>query len=91
MWREIDLPIAFRALTAAGGFAFAISLGEFGATVFVARGDTPTLPIAIFRLLGQPGALNFGRAMAMSVVLMLVTVCVVVAVDRAKVGDLGAF
>lgn len=91
VWREIDLPIAFRALTAAAGFAFAVSLGEFGATVFVARGDTPTLPIAIFRLLGQPGALNFGRAMAMSVVLMLVTVAVVMAVDRAKVGDLGAF
>ena len=91
VWREIDLPIAFRALTAAAGFAFAVSLGEFGATVFVARGDTPTLPIAIFRLLGQPGALNFGRAMAMSVVLMVVTVAVVVTVDRAKVGDLGAF
>ena len=91
VWREVDLPIAFRALTAAGGFAFAVSLGEFGASVFVARGDTPTLPIAIFRLLGQPGALNFGRAMAMSVVLMVVTVAVVVAVDRAKVGDLGAF
>jgi thiamine transport system permease protein len=91
VWREIDLPIGFRALTAAAGFAFAVSLGEFGATVFVARGDTPTLPIAIFRLLGQPGALNFGRAMAMSVVLMVVTVVAVLAVDRAKVGDLGAF
>ena len=91
VWREVDLPIAFRALTAAAGFAFAVSLGEFGATVFVARGDTPTLPIAIFRLLGQPGALNFGRAMAMAVVLMVVTVVAVMAVDRAKVGDLGAF
>lgn len=91
VWREVDLPIAFRALTAAAGFAFAVSLGEFGATVFIARGDTPTLPIAIFRLLGQPGALNFGRAMAMAVVLMVVTVAAVLAVDRAKVGDLGAF
>ncbi len=91
VWREIDLPIAFRALTAAAGFAFAVSLGEFGATVFIARGDAPTLPIAIFRLLGQPGGLNFGRAMAMAVVLMVVTVVAVMAVDRAKVGDLGAF
>lgn len=90
-WREVDLPIAFRALTAAAGFSFAVSLGEFGATVFVARGDTPTLPIAIFRLLGQPGALNVGRAMAMSVVLAVVTVLAVLAVDRARVGDLGSF
>ncbi len=68
-----------------------MSLGEFGATVFIARGDAPTLPIAIFRLLGQPGGLNFGRAMAMAVVLMVVTVVAVMTVDRAKVGDLGAF
>ena len=42
-------------------FAFAISLGEFGATVFVARADWPTLPVAIFRFLGRPGAENAGR------------------------------
>ena len=34
--REIDLPVAGRALGVAAGFAFAISLGEFGATVFLA-------------------------------------------------------
>ena len=44
------------------GFAFAISLGEFGATVFLARPDRPTLPVAIFRFLGRPGAANFGQA-----------------------------
>ena len=34
-----------RAVAVALGFAFAISLGEFGATLFVARGDRPTVPI----------------------------------------------
>ena len=53
--REIDLPIVSRALAVAAGFAFAISLGEFGATVFLARPDRPTLPVAIFRFLGRPG------------------------------------
>ncbi len=91
IWREIDLPIAARALAVSAGFAFAISLGEFGATSFIARPDTPTLPIAIFRLLGRPGALNFGRAMAMSTILMAVTATVVLLVDRFRVRDVGEF
>ena len=73
-WREVDLPLVSRALAVGAGFAFAVSLGEFGATVFVARPDTPTLPIAIFRLLGRPGASNFGQAMAMATILMALTV-----------------
>lgn len=91
VWREIDLPIALRAFAAAAGFAFAISLGEFGATVFVARADSPTLPIAIARALGRPGALAFGQAMAMSVVLMVVSAVAVLALDRVRAGRLGSF
>ena len=71
--REIDLPLVLRALGVAAGFAFAISLGEFGATVFVARADWPTVPVAIFRFLGRPGAVNAGQAAALSVVLMALT------------------
>ncbi|RZV40846.1 MAG: iron ABC transporter permease [Acidimicrobiia bacterium] len=91
IWREIDLPIAARALAVSAGFAFAISLGEFGATSFIARPDTPTLPIAIIRLLGRPGALNFGQAMAMSTILMAVTAAVVLLVDRMRIRDVGEF
>ena len=54
------------------GFAFAVSLGEFGATVFIARPDTPTLPVAVARLLGRAGELNYGQAMALSTILMVV-------------------
>ncbi len=90
-WREIDLPLVSRALAVGAGFAFAISLGEFGATVFVARPDTPTLPIAIFRLLGRPGAANYGQAMAMATILMALTVVCVLAFERARLGDLGDF
>ncbi|MDH3606141.1 MAG: iron ABC transporter permease [Acidimicrobiia bacterium] len=91
VWREIDVPIAARALAVSAGFAFAISLGEFGATSFIARPDTPTLPIAIFRLLGRPGTLNFGQAMAMSTILMAVTAGVVLLTDRLRVRDVGEF
>ena len=51
VWREVDLPIAMRAFVVGFGFAVAVSLGEFGATLFVARPDTPTIPIAISRFL----------------------------------------
>ena len=91
VWREVDLPVVTRALLVGAGFAFAISLGEFGATAFIARPDRPTLPVLIFRLLGQPGAQNFGAAMAASTILMVLTATAVLAIERVRVGELGSF
>ncbi len=71
--RSIELPLIAPVLAAGAVFAFSISLGEFGAALLISRPEWPTLPVAIFRFLGQPGALNYGQAMAMSVLLMLVT------------------
>ena len=59
--------------------------------MFVARPDTPTLPIAIYRLLGRPGASNYGQAMAMATILMALTVVCVLIFERARLGDLGDF
>lgn len=72
VWREVDLPIVARAALVSAIFSFTISLGEFGATSFLARPEYPTMPVAIFRFLSQPGALNYGQALAMATVLMLV-------------------
>ncbi len=91
VWREIDLPILGRALLIGGAFAFAVSLGEFGATAMLARAEMPTLPYAIFRYLSQPGSLNYGQAMAMSTVLMLVVALSLVAIDRFRLGEIGEF
>ena len=89
--REIDLRVAGRALAVAAGFAFAISLGEFGATVFLARPDAPTLPVAIFRFLGRPGELNVAQAYALAVILMVVAAISVLAVERLGSRRLGWF
>ncbi|NQV08011.1 iron ABC transporter permease [bacterium] len=89
--REIDVPIVARAAAVGFGFAIAVSLGEFGATAFIARPDTTTLPVAIFRALGLPGALNFGRAMAMSTILMVVTAAAVLVVERFRAPGTGEF
>ena len=91
IWREIDLPIARRAALVGAAFAFAVSLGEFGATAFIVRPDTPTLPVAIFRLLSQPGAITFGRAMALSVILMVLTGAAVFAIERFRTGEAADF
>jgi thiamine transport system permease protein len=72
VWREIDLPIMARAGVVSGIFAFTVSMGEFGATALVARPEFPTLPVAIYRFLSQPGALNYGQAMAMANILMVI-------------------
>ena len=91
VWREIDLPIVSRAAMVGAAFAFVISLGEFGATSFVARPASATIPTMIFRLLSRPGQSSFGMAMALSVVLAALTAAVVMAIDRARFGELGSF
>ncbi|MCX5073097.1 iron ABC transporter permease [Streptomyces sp. NBC_00513] len=83
-WREVDLPLVRRALLIAAGFAFAVSLGEFGATVFIARADSPTLPVAVARLLGRAGELNYGQAMALSTILMLVCAVSLLVLERLR-------
>jgi thiamine transport system permease protein len=84
VWREVDWPLMRRPFGLAVGFAFAISLGEFGATSFLARPDRPTLPTAIFRLLGRPGIDNVGMAFASAVVLALLTATVMMASERMR-------
>jgi len=84
-WRvflAVDLPMVRRALGLAIGFAFAVSLGEFGATSFLVRPDRPTLPIVIYRLIGRPGAENLGMALAASVVLAALTAAVMMLAER---------
>jgi thiamine transport system permease protein len=91
VWWSVEVPIVGRALAAAAGFAFAVSLGEFGATAFLARPDRPTMPIAIYRALGRPGEYNFGQAMAMSTILMLLTVVVMLVIDRFRPASVSEF
>ncbi|GAB3263960.1 iron ABC transporter permease [Alteromonas gracilis] len=93
-WRvlaTVDAPMARRALLAGGGFAFAVSLGEFGATSFLARADVPTLPVVVYRLIGQPGAANTGTAMAASVVLAVACAGIMLLVERLRVSSVGGF
>jgi thiamine transport system permease protein len=83
VWASVDLPLMRRALVGAAAFAFAVALGEFGATSFVARPETSTLPVVIGRLIARPGATNTGMALAAAVVLAIGCTLAVVAVDAS--------
>lgn len=93
VWREVELPIIGRAMLVAAVFAFTVSMGEFGATSFIVRPNSGylTMPIAIARYLGTPGALNFGQALAMSAILMGVTAVGFIAIERFRFADVGEF
>lgn len=88
LWHSVDLALAGRAILGASGFAFAVSLGEFGASIFLVRPDRPTVPVVIYRLLSRPGELAYGQALALSTILMLVIAAVIWTVER--LGDRSA-
>jgi thiamine transport system permease protein len=82
VWWRVDWPIIKRPIGVALGFAFAVSLGEFGATSFVTRPDHPTLPTTIYRLLNRPGVENVGTAFAACVLLATLTAVIMIVAER---------
>ncbi|MEW6716083.1 MAG: iron ABC transporter permease [Chloroflexota bacterium] len=89
--RYVDLPLVGRALFVAATFAFTISIGEFGATALISRPEYPTVPVAIYRFLSRPGALNYGQALALSTILMGVTLVGMLVIERFRLADVGEF
>ena len=83
-WLVVDWPIIWRASLAAATFAFTVSLGEFGATALLTRPEYPTIPIAIYRFLSQPGGLNYGQAMAMATILMVLATIGILSIERLR-------
>ena len=86
-WREVDLPLLSPAIIVSTIFALTISLGEFGASTFLAKPAYPTLPVAIYRYISQPGAMNYGQALAMSTLLMLVCASGIFIIERIQSDD----
>lgn len=84
VWRTVDWRLVRAPAALAAGFAFAVAMGEFGATTFVARPDRPTLPLAIARLLSRPGAQNVGMGFAAAVLLGMVTAAVMLTTERLR-------
>src|SRR4051794_35030421 len=89
--REVDLPLLFPALLAGAVFAFTVSIGEFGAALLLYRPEYPTVPVVIDRFLGLPGQQNYGQALALSTILMLITGLSFVLLEQVRFRDVGEF
>jgi thiamine transport system permease protein len=91
VWWAVDLPLIARPLAVGAVFAFTISIGEFGATLLIARTEYATIPVTLYRYLSQPGQINIGQALAMSVLLMGICTISFLLIERFRVGDIGSF
>ena len=80
--RLINIPILRRSIINSVVFSFTISMGEFGATSFLTRPERPTLPVAIYNYLSKPGGLNYGQAMAMSSILLIISIFSICVISR---------
>ncbi len=89
--RYIDIPLIGRSILVAATFAFTISLGEFGATALIARPQYATIPIAIYRLISRPGEANYGQALALSTILMIVAGAGMLLINRMRIAQVGEF
>lgn len=78
LW-DVELPLVWAGVVAGAAFAFAISIGEFDATVILASGSgSYTMPVAVERFLGR----RLGPATAMGCVLLAVTSLSFVVIER---------
>ena len=82
-WRWIDARLGAPAFATAAATAFAVALGEFGATTFLARPDGMTMPMAIVRLSAHPGSAVRAQGTALAVLLGALTMLTVLLADRA--------
>jgi thiamine transport system permease protein len=63
-------------------YAAIISVGEFGASTFLAYGSEGTIPTLLFRLIARPGEQNYGMAMAVSAILIAFVWAVMLLLSR---------
>lgn len=82
IWRFVESKIIRGVLFTALGFAAIISIGEFGASSFLANGSQATIPTLLYRLISRPGEQNYGMAMAVSAILIVLSALVVYLVSR---------
>ena len=81
LWR-LEWPLTRSAWAGALAFAFAASLGEFGAALLLRRPETVTLPVAIAERLGRPGAGPYAEALLLAALLALLVALSVALIDR---------
>jgi thiamine transport system permease protein len=82
IWRFVESGMIKGVLLTAAGYAAIISVGEFGASSFLAYGSEGTIPTLLFRLIARPGEQNYGMAMAVSAILIVFVLSVMLPLNR---------
>ena len=80
-WLNIDFKIIRRAVISAAAISATVSIGEFGASSFLARRGAETLPVMISRLLSRPGDSLQSQAFALATLLVMFSLAIVFLVD----------
>jgi thiamine transport system permease protein len=83
-FRSIDWPLTQRAVATAAALAFAVSLGEFGATSFLTRRSSETLPVLISRLLSRTGSTLQAQAYALSTIFVVCSIIGIYVADAMR-------
>jgi len=78
-FRTVELPLLIPGIIVSGLFSFAISIGEFGATNFLARANFATIPIGIYKLINTR---NIGAAAAFSTILIIITILAFITLEK---------
>jgi len=76
----IDLMMIRPVVRTAVAFSALVSLGEFGAASLLAFGDQSTIPMLMFSLISRPGGDNYGMALAVAFILIVITTVIVLAI-----------
>ena len=78
---SVRLPLMLPGILVAAVFAFAISIGEFGATLIVSSPEYTTMPVALYRILNA--SRDIGSATAYGAVLILFTFASFLGIEAA--------
>jgi thiamine transport system permease protein len=82
IWRFVESGMIKGVLLTSFGYAAIISVGEFGASSFLAYGSEGTIPTLLYRLIARPGEQNYGMAMAVSAILIVFVWLVMLLLSR---------
>ena len=80
-WLNIDFKIIRRAAISAAAISATVSIGEFGASSFLARRGAETLPVMISRLLSRPGDSLQSQAFALATLLVMLSLVIIFVID----------
>lgn len=83
-WSTIDGPLLTKAIASAAALSAAVSLGEFGASSFLSRRNSTTLPVLISQELSRPGDVRSAHAYVVASLFIAASLFVILTIEFAQ-------